>query len=38
MYIFDQILNTVKGNEYLIAVSFLFIFIFFYKFLSTGKE
>jgi|GEM_PF-550353 len=37
MYIFEQIFHTVKGYEYLIAVGFLFLFIFFYKFLSTDK-
>lgn len=38
MYIFDQIFNTVKGHEYIVAVLFLFIFILFYKFLSTEKK
>jgi len=38
MYIFEQIFTTVKGYEYLIAAAFLFIFIVFYKFLSTEKK
>jgi len=36
MYIFDQLLSA-KGYEYIIAVAFLFIFIIFYKFLSTDR-
>jgi hypothetical protein len=36
MYIFDQIFSA-KGYEYMIAVLFLFIFIIFYKFLSTDR-
>ena len=36
MYIFDQLLSA-KGYEYAIAVVFLFIFIVFYKFLSTDR-
>ncbi|HMK48769.1 MAG TPA: hypothetical protein VK435_01855 [Thermodesulfovibrionales bacterium] len=36
MYIFEQIFSQ-KGYEYLIAVLFLFVFIVFYKFLSTDR-
>jgi|WetSurSiteA1Bulk_404760.scaffolds.fasta_scaffold159424_1 hypothetical protein len=36
MYIFDQLLSA-KGYEYAIAVVFLFLFIVFYKFLSTDR-
>lgn len=38
MYIFEQIFNTVKGYEYLIAVLALFIFIFFYGYLDREKR
>ncbi len=38
MYIFDQIFNTVKGHEYIIAVLSLFIFIFFYRYLSRERK
>jgi hypothetical protein len=37
MYIFEQI-STGKGYEYLIAVGFIFIFIAFYRFLSTRRK
>jgi len=37
MYIIDQIVSS-KGFEYVIAVAFIFIFIVFYKFLSTGRK
>jgi len=36
MYILDQIFSA-KGYEYMIAVGFLFVFILFYKFLSTDR-
>jgi hypothetical protein len=36
MYILDQIIS-VKGFEYMIAVVFIFIFIVFYKFLTTDR-
>lgn len=37
MYIFEQILSA-KGYEYMIAVGFLFVFIVFYRFLSTERK
>ena len=37
MYIIDQIF-TAKGYEYMIAVGFIFVFIVFYKFLSTSRK
>lgn len=37
MYLFEQIL-TGKGCEYFIAVGFIFIFIVFYRFLSTQRK
>ncbi len=36
MYIFEQIFSA-KGYEYMIAVGFIFVFIVFYKFLSTDR-
>ena len=36
MYILEQILSA-KGYEYMIAVLFIFVFIIFYKFLSTDR-
>jgi hypothetical protein len=36
MYILDQIIS-VKGFEYIIAVVFIFVFILFYKFLTTDR-
>jgi hypothetical protein len=36
MYILDQIIS-VKGFEYMIAVVFIFVFILFYKFLTTDR-
>ena len=36
MYILDQIIS-VKGFEYTIAVVFIFVFILFYKFLTTDR-
>lgn len=36
MYIIDQIFSA-KGYEYMIAVGFIFVFILFYKFLSTDR-
>jgi hypothetical protein len=36
MYIFEQIFSA-KGYEYMIAVGFIFVFIAFYKFLSTDR-
>ena len=36
MYIFEQLL-TAKGYEYIVAVIAIFIFILFYKFLSTDR-
>jgi len=36
MYILDQIFSA-KGYEYMIAVGFIFVFILFYKFLSTDR-
>jgi hypothetical protein len=36
MYIFEQIFSA-KGYEYMIAVGFIFLFIVFYKFLSTDR-
>jgi hypothetical protein len=36
MYIIDQLMS-LKGFEYMIAGLFLFIFILFYKFLSTDR-
>jgi len=36
MYILDQIFSA-KGYEYIIAVGFIFVFILFYKFLSTDR-
>ena len=36
MYILDQIIS-VKGFEYMIAVGFIFVFILFYKFLTTDR-
>lgn len=36
MYILDQIFSA-KGYEYMIAVGFIFVFVIFYKFLSTDR-
>lgn len=36
MYILDQIISE-KGFEYMIAVVFIFVFILFYKFLTTDR-
>ena len=36
MYILDQIFSAT-GYEYMIAVGFIFVFILFYKFLSTDR-
>jgi hypothetical protein len=36
MYILDQIVS-LKGFEYIIAVVFIFVFILFYKFLTTDR-
>jgi hypothetical protein len=36
MFIFEQIFSA-KGYEYMIAVGFIFVFIVFYKFLSTDR-
>ncbi len=36
MYILEQIFSA-KGYEYMIAVGVIFVFILFYKFLSTDK-
>lgn len=36
MYIFEQLFSA-KGYEYMIAVGFIFVFIVFYKFLSTDR-
>ncbi len=38
MNTFNEFLLTVKGNEYLIAVSFMILFIIFWKFLNTEKR
>ena len=37
MYAIEQLL-TGKGYEYMIAVGSLFLFIIFYKFLSTRRK
>jgi len=36
MYILDQLIS-IKGYEYILAAGFIFIFILFYKFLSTDR-
>ncbi len=37
MNTFNEFFLTVKGNEYLIAVLFMVLFILFWKFLNTEK-
>lgn len=37
VYIIEQIL-TAKGYEYMVAVGFIFVFILFYRFLSTERK
>lgn len=37
MNTFNEFLLTVKGNEYVIAVLFMILFVLFWKFLNTKK-
>jgi len=38
MNTFNEFFLIVKGNEYIIAVSFMILFIIFWKFLNTQKK